>query len=56
MLRQYVIYIRHYFPAVKIDELSDEEFAILANDAAWFDAHQTQIKAVNSLAAMTPKK
>jgi hypothetical protein len=52
-----MIYIRHYFPAVKIEDLSEEEFAILANDAAWFDSHQVQIKAANSLAALaTPTK
>lgn len=52
--RQNLIYIRHYFPAVNIEELTDEEFAILANDAAWFDAHQIKIAQTNTIAALTP--
>ena len=34
-LRQRTIYIRHYFPAVALDTLSDEEFAALSEEALW---------------------
>ena len=30
-----MILIRHYFPAIDIDSLSDEEFAMVSQDAVW---------------------
>ena len=37
-IRQRMIYVRHYFPGVNLDTISDEEFAMLV--AARADAHQ----------------
>ena len=34
-MRQRMIYIRHYFPGVDIEQLSDEDFAMLSEDALW---------------------
>lgn len=34
-IRQRTIYIRHYFPGVNLDVLSDEEFAMLSEEALW---------------------
>ena len=33
--RQRLIYIRHYFPGVDLDAMSDEEFASLSEEALW---------------------
>lgn len=30
-----MILIRHYFPQIDIDSLSDEDFARISEDAAW---------------------
>jgi hypothetical protein len=30
-----LIYIRHYFPGVDLDAMSDEEFASLSEEALW---------------------
>jgi hypothetical protein len=30
-----VIYVRHYFPGVDLETISDEDFAILSEDALW---------------------
>ena len=34
-IRQRVIYVRHYFPGVDIETISDEDFAMLSEDALW---------------------
>ncbi|MBQ3197123.1 MAG: hypothetical protein IJ421_10510 [Prevotella sp.] len=34
-IRQRVIYVRHYFPGVDLETISDEDFAILSEDALW---------------------
>lgn len=34
-IRQRLIYIRHYFPGVDLDAMSDEEFASLSEEALW---------------------
>lgn len=30
-----MIYVRHYFPGVNLDTVTDEEFAMLSEDALW---------------------
>jgi hypothetical protein len=30
-----LIYIRHYFPGVDLDAITDEEFAMLSEEALW---------------------
>jgi len=30
-----MIYIRHYFPGVNLHEITDEEFAMLSEEALW---------------------
>lgn len=34
-IRQRMIYIRHYFPGVNLDTITDEEFAMLSEEALW---------------------
>ena len=34
-VRQRLAYIRHYFPGVNIETMTDEEFAILSEEALW---------------------
>ncbi|MBR5770970.1 MAG: hypothetical protein IKY20_05355 [Alistipes sp.] len=34
-IRQRVIYVRHYFPGVDLETISDEDFAMLSEDALW---------------------
>jgi hypothetical protein len=48
-LRHKLIYIRHYFPGIDIESLSDEDFAIIANDAEWLDEHQIKVNQVKTL-------
>ena len=35
LIRQRMIYVRHYFPGVNLDTISDEEFAMLSEEALW---------------------
>lgn len=44
-----MLLIRHYFPGVNIETLSDEEFASLANEAEWLDAHQLKVNQARTL-------
>lgn len=30
-----MIYVRHYFPGVNLDTVTDEEFAMLSEEALW---------------------
>lgn len=46
-LRQRQIYIRHYFPGVDLRTLTDEEFAMLSEEALWL--HQQLLAAQLSL-------
>jgi hypothetical protein len=48
-----LIYIRHYFPGINIEELSDEEFAILVNDAEWMNAQQLQFRQAKTLGLLS---
>ncbi|BFK46664.1 hypothetical protein I180019D1_20740 [Alistipes sp. i18-0019-D1] len=34
-IRQRMAYIRHYFPGVDLERMSDEEFASLSEEALW---------------------
>lgn len=34
-IRQRMIYVRHYFPDVNLDAITDEEFAMLSEEALW---------------------
>ena len=34
-IRQRLAYVRHYFPGVNLDTMSDEEFASLSEEALW---------------------
>ena len=34
-IRQRMIYVRHYFPGVNLDAITDEEFAMLSEEALW---------------------
>ena len=34
-------YVRHYFPGVNLEQISDEEFAILSEEALWLHQQLT---------------
>lgn len=34
-IRQRLLYIRHYFPGIDLDGITDEEFASLSEEALW---------------------
>lgn len=34
-IRQRLVYIRHYFPGVSLEHITDEEFAMLSEEALW---------------------
>ena len=34
-IRQRMIYVRHYFPGVNLDTVTDVEFAMLSEEALW---------------------
>lgn len=36
-----MIYIRHYFPGVDLEAISDEQFAMLSEEALWL--HQQMV-------------
>jgi len=50
-MRQRCIYIRHYFPGVDLNNISDEEFAMLSEDALWLHQQMLISKASNALLA-----
>ncbi|MBF0648633.1 hypothetical protein IR083_07360 [Dysgonomonas sp. GY75] len=50
-LRQRLIYIRHYFPGVNIDTITDEEFAMLSEEALWLHQEMTIARTNNMLPA-----
>ena len=41
--------IRHYFPGVNINELDDEEFAMLSEEALWLHSKMVITQQANSL-------
>jgi len=46
-----MIYIRHYFPGVNLETISDEEFAMLSEEALWLHQEMTITKANNTFLA-----
>ena len=44
-IRQRLAFVRHYFPGVNINEISDEEFAMLSEEALWLH-EQMQVAAL----------
>lgn len=53
-MRQKLIFIKYYFPGVDIESLTDEEFAQIANEADWLDAHQLKQQQVKALSLLNP--
>ncbi|PHL08732.1 hypothetical protein CQR41_15640 [Enterococcus faecium] len=47
--RQRLIYIRHYFPAINVDELDDELFAQFSEDALWLHEQMVIKQSANAL-------
>jgi hypothetical protein len=45
-----MIYIRHYFPGVDLETLSDEDFAMLSEEALWL--HQEMMATKMTHAAL----
>ena len=45
-IRQRMIYIRHYFPGVNLDTLTDEEFAMLSEEALWLHEQMLAVRLV----------
>ena len=48
-----MILIRHYFPGTNVEELSDEDFAIIVNDAEWLNAQQIRTQQANTLGLLS---
>lgn len=48
-LRQRLIYIRHYFPGVHLEAISDEEFAMLSEEALWLHQQMQLARLTQSL-------
>jgi hypothetical protein len=46
-----MIYIRHYFPGVNPEEISDEDFAMLSEEALWLHQEMMITKTANALLA-----
>lgn len=49
-----MIYVRHYFPGVNLDTVTDEEFAILSEDALWL--HEQMLISRMPIPVTTPEK
>jgi hypothetical protein len=47
-----MIYLRHYFPGVNIDEMTDEEFAMLSEEALWL--HEQMLASRMILPGVSP--
>lgn len=43
-IRQRMIYVRHYFPGVNLDTVTDEEFAMLSEDALWLHEQMLAVR------------
>jgi hypothetical protein len=39
-----MIYVRHYFPGVNLETVSDEDFAMLSEEALWLHEQMTVTK------------
>jgi hypothetical protein len=44
-----MIYVRHYFPGVDMETISDEEFAMLSEEALWLHEQMTITKMTNTV-------
>jgi hypothetical protein len=44
-------YIRHYFPGVDLETLSDEDFAMISEEALWLHSEMMTVKTTNTLFA-----
>jgi hypothetical protein len=44
-----MIYVRHYFPGVNIETMTDEDFALLSEDALWLHQQMQIAKIASSL-------
>ncbi len=49
-----MIYVRHYFPGVNLDTVTDEEFAILSEDALWL--HEQMLISRMTIPVTTPER
>lgn len=47
-------YVRHYFPGINLDTVTDEEFAILSEEALWLH-EQMQTARFAPLVTMKPE-
>lgn len=48
-IRQRMIYLRHYFPGVNLNVISDEDFAILSEEALWLHEQMTITRMTQSI-------
>jgi hypothetical protein len=46
-----MIYVRHYFPGVDLETITDEDFAILSEDALWLHQQMMITKMPHALPA-----
>jgi hypothetical protein len=46
-----MIYVRHYFPGVDLDKITDEDFAMLSEEALWLHQQMMITKTTNTLLA-----
>ncbi|WP_342994115.1 hypothetical protein [Bacteroides uniformis] len=53
-IRQRTVYIRHYFPGVNLDTISDEEFAMLSEEALWL--HEQMLASRMPLSVSMPER
>jgi hypothetical protein len=44
-----MIYIRHYFPGVNVETLSDEDFAMISEEALWLHHEMMTVKMTNAV-------
>ncbi|KAA5089831.1 hypothetical protein F3P51_13885 [Bacteroides fragilis] len=51
-IRQRLIYVRHYFPGVNLETISDEEFAMLSEEALWLHYQMIITKGANAALAV----
>jgi hypothetical protein len=46
-----MIYIRHYFPGIDLKTLSDEDFAMISEEALWLHSEMMTVKTASTLFA-----
>ncbi|MDR2914013.1 MAG: hypothetical protein LBV74_04125 [Tannerella sp.] len=44
-----MIYVRHYFPGVNLETISDEDFAMLSEDALWLHEQMMMARMSNPI-------